>query len=462
VYVRLKDEYALRGWKGIPCGLVNTKTGAVNFLSPEYFALLEYLDGEIDLNLVLLSSAQRELLARIIEQGIALSLERPQAIGENQRYKKSTGYYIEAVHWSVTGGCNLRCRHCYMGAPRHKYPDLDTEQCFRIIRQMADANVSSVSLTGGEALTRADFWQIVDKITGSGIALRQLYTNGILIDDVFFANLEKRNLEPEFVLSFDGPGCHDWMRGIPGTEEKTLRAIRRLRKKGYRLAVETTLHRGNIDRLLACYDLLKELGVHSWKTGAVFDSEEWRKQGEEALDTETLYRRYRELVKRYLGDGQPLDIQLDGFFGGYKNGKRFIPYVKSLPPAEAGDPAASLAQYSCRSCRVHPYLLPDGRLLPCPPFTGTPLEQDMPNLRDTAIGEIYSEKENRFFSLVNIRAGDVIAHHEECQSCEYRMECQGGCRGAAAANGNGILGKDDAICRFFKGGWRVDMGKLIG
>jgi radical SAM protein with 4Fe4S-binding SPASM domain len=263
------------------------------------------------------------------------------------------------------------------------------------------------------------------------------------------------------------------MRGVPGTEEKTVRVMRRLREKKYPVSVETTLYGGNIDKLLSTYELLKELGVSSWKTGAVFDSEEWREQKKkkEALDRETLYRCYLELAKRYIDDGQILDIQLDGFFGGYEGGKRYIPYVKSLPPApvpqepsvpkEPRDPDAYLTQHSCLSCRVHPYLLPDGRLLPCPPFTGTFVEQDMPNLRDTAIGDVYREKENSFFSLVNIRCGELIAYNEECGSCEHRAECRGGCRGAAVSSGNGVLDKDDAICYFFREGWRAEAGKLI-
>ncbi|MDR3336056.1 MAG: radical SAM protein [Treponema sp.] len=459
MYARLKDEYVLRGWKGIPYGLVNTKNGGVTFLSPENFALLEYLDGETSLDLVLLSSSQRKALAGIIEKGIAVSLEHPRAIRKTQGYKKSPGYYLENLHWSITGACNLRCKHCYMGAPEHKYPDMDTEQCLRIIRQMADANVAAVTITGGEPLMRQDFWRLLDAFSAAEIAVKQIYTNGTLIDHVFFENLERRNLKPVFVLSFDGLGCHDWMRGIQGTEEKTIRAIRRLREKGFRVSIETALYAGNIDRLLPTYELLKDLGVDCWKTSAVFDSEEWGKQKNETLNAETLYGWYIELAKRYIDEGQIMDIQLDGFFGGDKNGKRYIPYVKSLPPAP--DPAAGLAGYSCLSCRVHPYLLPDGRLLPCPPFTGTFVEQDMPNLRDAALGDIFSQREGRFFSVVNIRAGEVIGHNEDCGLCEHRVECRGGCRGAAVSGKNGLLGKDDRACRFFKEGYRKEAEKLI-
>jgi radical SAM protein with 4Fe4S-binding SPASM domain len=250
------------------------------------------------------------------------------------------------------------------------------------------------------------------------------------------------------------------MRGVSGTEEKTIRIIRRLREKNYRVSVETTLHGGNIEQLLPTYELFKDIGVNAWKTGAVFNSEEWREQGQEALDTKILYRHYRELIQRYMDDGQPMVLQLDGSFRGNTSGEKSIPYVKPLPPADAKD--AALTQHSCLSCRIHPYLLPDGRLLPCPPFTGASLEQDMPNLRDAAISEIYSKKENPFFSLVNIRAGDVIAHNEECGICEHRLECRGGCRGAAMSCGNGIMGKDAAVCRFFKEGYRAEIEKLIG
>ena len=41
MHYRLKDNYALRGWKKLPFALVNLNNGATEFLSREAFATLE-------------------------------------------------------------------------------------------------------------------------------------------------------------------------------------------------------------------------------------------------------------------------------------------------------------------------------------------------------------------------------------------------------------------------------------
>ncbi|GHV90986.1 hypothetical protein AGMMS50268_14890 [Spirochaetia bacterium] len=460
MYVTLNSEYVLRGWKGIPYGLVNTKTGSVDFFDAEAFHLLEWLDGEIDLDLVLMTPGQKAFLTRLLDGHYAAACDQARPVREPQRYRKSRGAYIQCVHWSITGGCNLKCRHCYMSAPKHKYHDPDTEQCLALIRQMAEANVAGVTLTGGEPLLRKDFWFLADALADAGIPILQLYTNGILIDDAFFENMEKRNLNFEFVLSFDCLKRHDWLRGIPGIEEKTIAAIRRIRQKGYAVSIETALHGGNIDQLLPTYGLMKELGISHWKTAQIFDAGEWKDAvvhgpgaSHKALSPETLYDVYTVLLRRYMDDGQPLSLQLDGFFAGTKGGGYGIPYIRTQAGAES---AEGLKKHSCLSCRVHPYILPNGRLLPCPAYTGTSLEAELPKLYDAgaSLADIYSDGGGAFLRLVNIRAEEVIAHNEPCAACEHRFECGGGCRACAVIGGNGALGRDPFRCHYFKEGGR--------
>jgi radical SAM protein with 4Fe4S-binding SPASM domain len=463
MYVKLNSEYVLRGWKGIPYGLVNTKTGSVEFLDAETFHLFEWLDGEINLDLVLMTPGQKQFLAGLLEASAesppqAAAFDQPRPVEAIQRYRKSKGAYIQCVHWSITGGCNLKCRHCYMSAPRHKYRESGTEQCLALIRQMAEANVAGVTITGGEPLLRKDFWQLSDALSDAGIPILQLYTNGILIDDAFFENMKKRNLNFEFVLSFDCVDRHDWLRGIPGIEERTIAAIRSIRQKGYAVSIETALHSGNIDKLLPTYNLMKELGIGHWKTARIFDAGEWKDTSFKTLPPETLYGEYTALLKKYIADGQPLSLQLDGFFAGSKGGGYGIPYIRPQAgtelPAELR--AEGLEKHSCLSCRVHPYILPDGRLLPCPAYTGTAPEAELPNLYDagTSIADVYANSDGAFMRLVNIRSTEVIAHNESCVECEHRFECGGGCRACAVIDGNGVLGRDNARCHYFKEGFR--------
>ncbi|GHV91013.1 hypothetical protein AGMMS50268_15160 [Spirochaetia bacterium] len=84
---------------------------------------------------------------------------------------------------------------------------VDTQTCLGIIDQMTEAEVFGVSFTGGEPLTRKDFWELTDACLERGIWLQNIYTNGILVDDAFLDKLEERNLKPRFIISFDGVGC---------------------------------------------------------------------------------------------------------------------------------------------------------------------------------------------------------------------------------------------------------------
>ncbi|WP_289466325.1 radical SAM protein, partial [Klebsiella pneumoniae] len=70
--------------------------------------------------------------------------------------------YIRTAHWSITGRCNYRCKHCYMSAPDAKLGELSHETIMSIVQQLIDCGIYQVSLTGGEPLVRKDFMEIVD------------------------------------------------------------------------------------------------------------------------------------------------------------------------------------------------------------------------------------------------------------------------------------------------------------
>ncbi|MDR3200552.1 MAG: radical SAM protein [Spirochaetales bacterium] len=454
MYAHLNSPYALRGWKDLPYGVTDTLRGGVRRLSAEGGALCEYLDGEIDLSLVILTPGQQKILDEAVEKGVVSLSEHNRPIEDWQKRRESSGHFLRSIHWSITGGCNLACKHCYMSAPHNRYADLDTSECLSIIKQFVQANVTSVSISGGEPFTRKDFWQIVDALASEHIPVTALFTNGLLVTDDVFDALEKRNMHPEFYISFDGLGRHEWMRG-GGTEEKTLAVLKRVLEKGYRLSVETAVHSGNIDVFRDTYELMKSLGVHGWKVSSLYESGEWTENKNEALSLETHLAAYMDMMDLYMKDGQPMLIQLDGFFMGSAAGSRSVPYLGDM----SGDP---LRRHSCLFCRTQPNLLPDGRLIPCPPMNGTCVEKDMPNLLETPLVEVYSRIENNFFRLVERRAADIIQLNEECRSCDYRIECKGGCRGLALLNGNGVTGRDPIACRFFKEGYRKRVYELCG
>ena len=123
--------------------------------------------------------------------------------------------FVRTAHWSITGKCNYRCRHCYMSAPDAKLGEIDHDTMMDLARQIADCGILEVSLTGGEPLVRRDFMELVDALLSYRIRIAQIYTNGKLVDEKLLDQLEERGIRPEFNMSYDG--TQGWRRSTSAT-----------------------------------------------------------------------------------------------------------------------------------------------------------------------------------------------------------------------------------------------------
>lgn len=449
-YARLKDNYALRGFRDMPYGLLNRENGRMEALDREIFFLLELCNGKLDMEMVFLTPRQQDMLLKLEQNGRVMFSQSPSPIQAIQEYRKADNHYLRSVHWSVTGKCNLKCRHCYMSAPDYKYRDLSTEECMNIIDQMEQANVAAVSITGGEPFVREDIRILLGYLQQRGIAITQIYTNGLLLTEEILAGLKKIGVNPQFVLSFDGVGGHDWLRGKNGAQQEAVSAIRLLKEHGFPVMVETALYEKNIGNLLETYALLKELSVDYWKTSLIFPAGKWKEQIQRRIETEELYNTYLELIKSYIADGAPFSLQLDGFFACSKGEVKtwFSPYVRkgSFAPEK---------ELCCTTCRIQPYLLPDGTLLPCATMTDSEVEGKMPNLREETISGIYQKPDHPFFKLSNMRTAEVLEQDTKCRTCSFLEKCRGGCRAMSLMENKGLYGHAQVLCTFFYGGYEM-------
>lgn len=453
--LRLKDNYVLRGWKGLPYGITDTRTGRILLLDALTFQAANFCDGQTELNSPLLLPAHRTAIEKLTKEGLVEECGRGAGLAWYQKYRKTEAHFADSVHWSITGKCNLRCRHCYMSAPQAKYGELTTQQCLDIIDQLADANVGKVSLTGGEPLVREDFWQLVDALIEKRIVISQLYTNGVLITDDLLEQLKARDIECGIYLSFDCCGCHDWMRGVPGAEQAAIDAAKRARRHGFSVGMETALHKDNLDMLMQTYEFLKSLDITSWKISPTVSVGNWeREQGQYDMPIDELYDAYLELIKRYDSDSAPFAMMLGGFFYCGKGSSDYrIPFIRFDGSENA------LRQTVCRSCRIHPYIMADGGLLPCIPMTGTYIEKEMPNLCATTFTE--AMRDSRYFDIIDMRLKDLFRENAECSDCEHKLRCGMGCRAHAIDCTGSFYGIDPACCYFFKNGYEERIRNLL-
>lgn len=127
--------------------------------------------------------------------------------------------------------------------------ELSTEEHIRILDEIATAGGLWLLFTGGEIFLRQDFLEIYTHAKKSGF-LVSLFTNGTLISEKIADHLANyRPLSMEITLYGLTPDTYERVTGIPGSFEKCLRGIRRLKERNLPLKLKTMALRTNVHEL---------------------------------------------------------------------------------------------------------------------------------------------------------------------------------------------------------------------
>lgn len=456
MFYRLRNRFLLRGWNKLPFALVDSVTGETEFLTGQEMEALELCCGTINTDLPIIDEKVRGLLPRLEQRGIIEPCRPGDRIQARQEYRLYDNRYIKIAHWSITGRCNYRCRHCYMSAPEAKYGELPHDTIMKMIDELAECGIFNVTLTGGEALVRPDFMEIVDALLDRGIRIRTIYSNGALVNESLLQRLSERNIHPEFNMSFDGVGWHDWLRGIKGAEQSVDRAFRLCRDMGFPTGVEMCIHRKNIGTLRESVLHLAEVGCRSLKTTPISNVGEWLKNNENnSVTTEEVFQCYLDYIPAYYEDGMPLSLLLGGFFSaGPKYPGEFDIPLYHLP----GDPHSSCV---CGHARLVMYISPEGRALPCMALSGMEVQNQFPLIPERGLK--YCLSDSFYMNFIDSRADQVLEHNPECTDCPWRNWCLGGCRagGLEYSGQKDLFCKDPATCLIFLGGWGAKLVRLM-
>lgn len=452
----IEKRYRLRGWYKLPYGLYDTARRQAAFFGPQRYELLLKCNAAHDFDADVLSDEKRVFLENLVKEKIIRPSGKWDILLPEQEYKAYPARYRKSVHWSITGACNLKCRHCFMSAPHAKHGSPSTQQLLDIIDQFEECGIFNVDITGGEPLIREDFEQIVQKLKEKEIRINTIYTNGWLVNDNLLNMLEENGMHPSFQLSFDGIGRHDYLRGVPGAEEKTIEAFKLLKERGHGVSCSMCLHKGNIDMIRDSVKLLAQLGVKSLKCGSMMDMGEWQApelkelhlSREEALEVTENY------IPQYFEDDAPLSIMMTGAFIYEKgNPDGWGIYYKRECPREKEDELLS-----CPVLKESFYLGPDGQVAPCQGMGDTGFAKYFPGLRNQRLSDILKESDYVRYSYTTV--GDIRRGNDECMKCDYMDHCAGSCRNSALIEGDSYYGVDPEACYFFKNGWEERINKV--
>lgn len=449
---RLKDGYLLRGWEKLPYAVVEPRTKSIRFVPKDMMRVLMRCNGEWDFDSILTLQEERDCVSKAVSQGFVEACEEGCGISPEQQYRFYPNRFMQTIHWAITGKCNYRCRHCFMSAPEGQHGQLSHEAVMDIARQIGECGILRVSLTGGEPLLRPDFLEIVEEITRQGSIITQLYTNGSLVTEEVLDGLSALGQHPDVIMSFDGVGHHDWLRGVNGAERAADAAFRLCAAKGFTTQAQMCLHKNNLESLRETVNYLASVGCGFIRVGHVNDIGDWRVHGKgTSLTQEEYLQACLRYIPEYYADGMPMAIILSGVFAASpKNPDSF-----RIVPCHSNSDNPERLVFSCT--RQTMQLYPDARPALCEEldsdFVGSlPIVSDNPAQQTTSLREVLSTG-SPYLSFMDITCEQLFNANEECACCPYLRLCGAGCRASAQKTCGSLFGKDPETCSFFRNGW---------
>jgi radical SAM protein with 4Fe4S-binding SPASM domain len=172
------------------------------------------------------------------------------------------------IYWEMTQACALACRHCRATAVPEPHPmELKFDEGVSFLHQILEFGdpLPQLILTGGDPLQRADLYELIDEARklGIGVSITPAATNALTRE--VLVRLQEHSVEG-LGLSLDGSTAerHDSIRGVPGTFDRTLQAIRWAHELKMPLQVNTLAAAETAGDVPAIYELLKPFDVARW------------------------------------------------------------------------------------------------------------------------------------------------------------------------------------------------------
>lgn len=342
------------------------------------------------------------------------------------------------ISWNLTSRCNLVCQHCYLdaggrGSARSgtvgSRGELDTEQCFAVIDQIAAfAPECMTILTGGEPLLRKDILDIIAYAHAKKL-WTVVGTNGVLITETLARRLADAGVRG-IALSIDAldEAAHDRFRGVVGAWRNTVNGARILSAMGLPFIIQTTVDTHNVADLEALAHFVCEtLGAKVWNlyflTPTGRGSEYFASSGMSPAQYDRVLMDLQAIQKTYASR----------MMVNAKCAPHFIKTLLENDPDSQFTKTYAGGAGGCPAGTHYMGIRPNGDVTPCPylpVFAG--------NLMSDRLADLWNDSE----LFIAIRRRTELGGR--CGECELQAHC-GGCR-ARAYGMTGDFMAEDPFC----------------
>jgi len=347
------------------------------------------------------------------------------------------------VVWDFTHKCNLSCKHCYSNSGAVQEEELTTPQALAVVDQLADAGVTALAFSGGEPLTRKDFFEVARHAADRGLYV-SVASNGTLLTKENVRKLKEAKIN-YLDVSIDGATAktHDDFRGVPGTFDKAVAGLRNCVEADLCVCIATTVGKNNMAELPAIIDLAEEIHAERFTyfnfipTGrgkAHFDQDLSPQEREKVM--QYLLNRMSAGCKTTILATAPQLARVALQSQGSSGTGDVIMSMAHMQTVRVTKKAVPLADFigGCGAGRLYCSLSPQGEVHPC-----VFLPVKVGNLKTEKFQDIWLNA--TLFKLFRNRAN----LKGSCGKCNYKLIC-GGCRARSAAYHNGDMLSGDPGC----------------
>ncbi len=165
---------------------------------------------------------------------------------------------ITSAVFLVNKDCNQRCNFC-LNSWKYKnhIKELSPKQKKRVIDELHNNGITSITLSGGEPLLDKSLFVLMDYASSKGMRIK-LQTNGVMITKKMLNHLKKMD---SVLVSLEGTkGVHNKITGT-NNFEKAVGNIKLLKDNGINVSTNFTITNDNIKNIKSYLQLTKKLGV---------------------------------------------------------------------------------------------------------------------------------------------------------------------------------------------------------
>ncbi|MEE0873586.1 MAG: radical SAM protein [Ruminococcus sp.] len=325
--------------------------------------------------------------------------------------------YPFTIGWGITNRCNFNCKHCNMDSGKAYEDELSFDEACKLIDEFALYNVKNICFTGGEPLSRPDFFDICEYAIEKGIYVCLTSNGSLITDEIINKHLYKFQLVR---ISIDGVDAeqHDSFRNKRGAYYKAMSSIKLMLKSGCNVGVVTCVSKLNFPQLEKIASKISSIGIKKWFLPLLSPSGRGKHIQDLALEpfeVKDFIIKISTFKEKY-----GLQIGVD------------IPYAVLLN--EISTKNKSFIYGNCAAGYTQVMIFPNGDISPC--FA---MKMKCGNVRTDNLSDIWLHND----VFVNFRNKSLL--QGKCGSCEYLTRCGGGCRAVPFITENNYLG-EDTVC----------------